>query len=284
MRMWKACFFTALVGTTSLAMAANPHDVPSCYEANKLTAVASKPEREVFILLDQTTPLDIALQKSVMDNASRLIQPGTAYSIATFSSFGQGRYLELLSSGALEVPLPEAARNSVGVKVLRNLDACLSSQQNFVRKAAATALQQAMAGISTEYAKSDVMASIKEMSARVKQSEAPSKILFLVSDMLENSGISSFYANRNVRLLNAGAEIQKTASAGMLAELAGARVFVLGAGLVQDANSKGSAKDSGVYRDPKTMTALKDFWAQYFQRSDAKLQEFGMPALLVPVQ
>lgn len=284
MRIWKACVFTALVSTASLAMATTPHDVPSCYEANKLTAVASKPEREVFILLDQTTPLDAALQKSVMDNASRLIQPGTAYSIATFSSFGQGRYLELLSSGALEVPLPETARNSVGVKVLRNLDACLSSQQSFVRKAAATALQQAMAGISSEYAKSDVMASIKEMSARVKQSEAPSKILFLVSDMLENSGVSSFYANRNVRVLNTNTELQKATSADMLADLAGARVFVLGAGLVQDVNSKGAIKDSGIYRDPKTMAALKAFWLQYFQRSDAKLQEFGMPALLVPVQ
>lgn len=281
MKLLKICLLTALLGSASWSMA---NDVPSCYAANKLPISAPPAEREVFILLDQTTPLDASLQKSVMDNAGRLIQPGTAYSIATFSSFGQGRYLELLSAGALEVPLQENARNSVGVKVLRNLDACLTSQQNFVRKNAAAALQQAMAGISADYAKSDVMASVKEMSARVKQSSASSKIIFLVSDMLENSGVSSFYANRNVRLLNTNAELQKAASAGMLADLGGARVFVLGAGLVQDANSKGAAKDSGIYRDPKTMAALKDFWTQYFQRSDAKLQEFGMPALLVPVQ
>ncbi|WP_286997617.1 MULTISPECIES: hypothetical protein [Comamonas] len=284
MNLLKTCIFTALWGAASWSMASTINSVPSCYAANKLPMAAPAPEREVFILLDQTTPLDASLQKSVMDNAGRLIQPGTAYSIATFSSFGQGRYLELLSAGTLEVPLPEATRSSVGVKVLRSLDACLTGQQNYVRKAAATALQQAMAGISADYAKSDVMASVKEMSARINQSPAPSKILFLVSDMLENSGVSSFYANRNVRSLNANTELQKAASAGMLADLAGARVFVLGAGLVQDANSKGFAKDSGIYRDPKTMAALKDFWSQYFQRSDAKLQEFGMPALLVPVQ
>lgn len=282
MSFWKVCIASAVWGMVSLSAAAS--GVPSCYVANKLSIPAPQPEREIFILLDQTTPLDSTLQRAVMENVGRLVQPGTAFSIATFSSFGQGRYLELLASGALEVPLPEDARSSIGVKVLRSFDACLAGQQNFARNMAAGALQKAIAGISPDYAKSDVMASIKEMSTRVRQSEAPSKVLFLVSDMLENSGISSFYANRNVRALNAATELQKAESAGMLADLAGARVFVLGAGLVQDVQSKGTAKDSGIYRDPKTMAALKDFWRQYFQRSNAQLQEFGMPALMVPVQ
>lgn len=283
MSFWKTLIAGALLGTASMSWAA-PGSVPSCYTANKLPMAAPAPEREVFILLDQTTPLDAALQKSVVENVAGLIQPGTAYSIATFSSFGQGRYLELLAAGALEVPMPEKARDSIGVKVLRNFDACLVSQQNFVRKTAAAALQQALSGISADYAKSDVMASIKEMSARIKQSPANTKVLFLISDMLENSGVSSFYANRNVRQLNPAAELQKASSSGMLADLDGARVFVLGAGLVQDPQSKGRARDSGVYRSPQTMNALKDFWTQYFQNSNATLQEFGMPALLVPVQ
>lgn len=283
MSFWKTILTGALLGTASLSWAATG-SVPSCYTANKLPVAAPVPEREVFILLDQTTPLDATLQKSVIENVARVLQPGSAYSIATFSSFGQGRYLELLAAGAMEVTLPESARNSIGVKVLRNFDACLVSQQNFVRKTAAAALQQALSGINPDYAKSDVMASVKEMSARIKQSPASSKVLFLVSDMLENSAVSSFYANRNVRQLNPGAELQKATSASMLADLDGARVFVLGAGLVQDAQSKGRAQDSGVYRSPQAMNALKDFWNQYFQNSNATLQEFGMPALLVPVQ
>ena len=270
MSFWKTILTGALLGTASLSWAATG-SVPSCYTANKLPMAAPVPEREVFILLDQTTPLDATLQKSVIENVARVLQPGSAYSIATFSSFGQGRYLELLAAGAMEVTLPESARNSIGVKVLRNFDACLVSQQNFVRKTAAAALQQALSGINPDYAKSDVMASVKEMSARIKQSPASSKVLFLVSD-------------RNVRQLNPGAELQKATSASMLADLDGARVFVLGAGLVQDAQSKGRAQDSGVYRSPQAMNALKDFWNQYFQNSNATLQEFGMPALLVPVQ
>lgn len=279
---------TAVLGGMA-AMAAAPaaaggeSGIPSCYAANKLEVPAPRPQREVFVLLDQTTPLDDGLKHAVMDNVGRLVQPGTAYAIASFSAFGQGRYLELLSAGALELPLPESVRNSIGVKVLRNFDACLKSQQNYGRMAAATALQKALAGISTGYAKSDVMGSVREMSARVRQSQAQDKILFLVSDMLENSGVSSFYANQNVRKLDVAAEMKKAEASGMLADLAGARVFVLGAGLVQDLNAKGAGKDSGVYRDPKTMAALKDFWSQYFQGSHGQLVQFGMPALLVPV-
>lgn len=282
LRIWKKCLLLVAIGTAGAAMASAPTDVPSCYAALKMPMPAPSIEREIFVLLDQTTPLDANLQRSVMENVGRLVQPGTAYSIATFSAFGQGRYLELLSAGTLEQGLSESVRNSVGVKLLRSFDTCLVNQQAFARKAAAAALQQAMSGISADYAKSDVLASIKEMSSRVQQSQAPNKIFFLVSDMLENSGVSSFYANRNVRMLKPADEMKKAEAAGMLANLAGSRVFVLGAGLVQDVKSK-SAKDSHIYRDPKVMATLKDFWSQYFERSQARLQEFGMPALVVPV-
>lgn len=283
MSFFKTILAGVLLGTASLSWATTG-SVPSCYTANKLQMAVPAPVREVFIMLDQTTPLDAALQKKVIENVANVLQPGTAYSIATFSSFGQGRYLELLASGVMEVALSESARNSIGSVVLRNFDACLVSQRNFVRKTAAAALQQAFSGISVDYAKSDVMASIKEMSARIKQSQANSKVLFLISDMLENSGVSKFYANSNVRQINPVAELQKATSSDMLSDLDGARVFVLGAGLVQDPKSKGRANDSGVYRSPQTMNALKDFWARYFQNSNATLQAFGMPALLVPVQ
>ncbi len=273
-----------LASTLAQAAGISASDTPSCYAANKLDIPAPTPEREVFVLLDQTTPLDATLQRSVAENLDRLLQPGTAYSLATFSSFGQGRYLEVLSAGTLERPLPDAARNSIGVKVLRNFDACLQGQQRYVRTQAAQTLQQGLAGISTAYVKSDVMASIREISSRVQQSRAADRILFVVSDMLENSGVSSFYAQRNMRQIDAATELKKAEANGMLASLAGARVFVLGAGLVQDPKAKnGVARDSGVYRDPRAMAALKDFWAQYFQRSQATLEQFGMPALLVPV-
>lgn len=258
------------------------NDIPSCYAANKLTpALAS--EREFFILVDQTTPLDAGLLQSVRENVGRLVVPGSAFLVASFSSFGQGRYLEILTAGALELPIPTKARDDISVKLLHSFDKCLQDQLGYGQKIAAAALDKAMSGSSPDLARSDVMASLKELSGRVRQSTAREKIILVVSDMLEHSAVSSFYANRNVRLLDPSKEMKTAEAAQQIGDFSGARVFVLGAGLVQE-KVAGKNKDSGVYRDPKTLSALKQFWEQYFSRSNAQLIEFGAPALLSPVR
>lgn len=284
MAKWlQSCVAVAGLCLASAAMAGVSNDIPSCYGSIKVGVPAPPLSTELFVLIDQTTPLDATLKNTVRENVGRLVQPGTAFVVATFSSFGQGRYLEVLSAGTLEPALPAKVRDDIGVKLLHSFDACLAKQRDFGRNAAAAALNKALSGISPEYTKSDVMGSMRELSYRIRQSAAQDKILFLVSDMLENSGISSFYGHRNVRQLDVPAEIKKAEAGQMLADLGGARVFVLGAGLVQE-NSSGAAKDSGVYRDPKTMTALRQFWEQYIARSQGRLIEFGAPALVVPVQ
>ena len=278
--------FLAIVACTllsSLAYAGVANDIPSCYAANKMKVVAPATDTELFVLIDQTTPLNAGLQDSVRENVGRLVKPGSAFVVASFSSYGQGRYLEVLSAGTLEGPIDAKLRDDISVKVLRNFDACMAGQADFGRNEAAAALNKAIAGTSPEFAKSDVMGSLKELSARIRQSTAREKVVFMVSDMLENSGISSFYASKNVRQIEPGAEMKKAQAASMVGDFGGARVFVLGAGLIQE-NSGGKTKDSGVYRNPKAITALRQFWESYFVASNAKLAEFGTPALVSPVK
>lgn len=276
-------FMLGLAVLPAIASAGVANDIPSCYAASQVGIPVPATELELFVLIDQTTPLDADLQNSVRENVGRLVQPGSAFVISSFSSFGQGRYLGILTAGTLERPITEKARASTSVKALRNFDICMRGQLDYGRKAAAVALNKALAGSGAELAKSDVMASLKEISGRVAQSTARNKVVFVVSDMLENSGISSFYANRNVRTLDPAVEMKKAETARQLGDFSGARIFVLGAGLVQQ-GGKGNNKDSGVYRDPKAMAALRQFWEQYFTRSNAKLIEFGAPALLNPVK
>lgn len=259
------------------------NDIPSCYTASKIGVPVPQPQTELFVAIDQTTPLDATLQQSVRENVGRLLVPGAAYVVASFSSFGQGRYLQVMSAGTLEAPVAEKMRDDIGVKVLANFDACLKGQLDFGRKAAAATLNQAMAGTSPDFAKSDILAAMKELSNRVQQSHATNKIVFLVSDALENSSISSFYASHNVRNIDPAAELKKAEAAQQIGDFGGARVFVLGAGLIQDSGT-GKGKDSGVYRDPKTMQNLRQFWTMYFERSHATLIDFGAPALLSPVR
>lgn len=271
----------ALLSASVSAGVAN--DIPSCYAASKIGIPSTSPDMELFVLVDQTTPLDANLQNAVLENVGRLVRPGTAFVVGSFSSFGQGRYLEILTAGTLESPIADKVRDDIGVKILRNFDTCMRDQLDYGRKTAAAALNRALAGGSAELARSDVMSSLKELSNRVRQSAAHDKVVFIVSDMLENSSISSFYANRNVRALDPAVELKKAENAQQIGDYSGARVFVLGAGLVQE-NAMGRNRDSGVYRDPKTISSLRQFWEQYFARSNAKLIEFGAPALMAPVK
>lgn len=265
------------------AWAGNGNDIPSCYAASKLKIAVPAPKSEIFVIIDETTPLDQSLQNLVRENAGRLIQPGSAFVIASFSSFSQGRYLEVKSAGTLEAPIDAAPREDISVKVLRGFDACMAGQANFGRQSAAAAINKALTAGSPDLAKSDIMAGLRELSARVKQSPARDKIVFLVSDMLEHSTVSSFYATKNVRVIEPAVELKKAKEAQVVGDFGGARVFVLGAGLVQE-NAGGKNKDSGVYRSPKSMGLLRQFWESYFDASHAKLVEFGAPALISPIK
>lgn len=266
-----------------LAWSGVSNDIPSCYEANKIQVSRPKIDTEIIVLVDQTTPLDESLQQQVRENVGRLVSGNSAFAIGNFSSFGQGRYLELQTAGIIEGGLQQPVRDSISVKTVRNFDQCMSAQLEYARKTAAKALNKALAGTSADLKKSDILGALKEISGRVRQSEAKSKILFLVSDMLENSSITSFYSNQNVRLIEPSTEFEKAKLNKMLGDFGGAKVFVLGAGLVQELKG-GKNKDSGVYRDPKSMSALKLFWEKYFEASNATLVEFGAPALINPVK
>jgi hypothetical protein len=81
-----------------------------------------------------------------------------------------------------------------------------------------------------------------------------------------------------VRRIDPQAEMKKATAAGLIGDFGGARVYVVGAGLLT-----GDAKLKNVYRDPQTMSALKQFWTLYFKQSNASIGEFGEPALLGPV-
>ena len=264
------------------ALAGNQNDIPSCYAANyeKLQRAAPIPNTEVFVLIDETTLLSDRLKSSVQENVSGLLKAGTAVVVATFSAFSQGKFMDIAMAGTLETTIPEKERGSISVKVLQRFDECMKGQFNYGQQMVRTAIGKAMDDATSERAKSDIVSSIKELSSRAKQSPAKNKIIFIVSDMLENSSISTFYAAKNVRFIDVNKELGLVEKANMYGDFAGANVYILGAGIVpEDIKSP-----KGIYRDPKTMAQLKNFWKEYLARSNATLVEFGAPALMNPVR
>jgi hypothetical protein len=268
----------ALTLSASTAMAGISNDIPSCYAANHIKPAAGGIDRELFMAIDQTTVFDEKLQAQIAATAAAAIKPGSAYTLLDFSAFTQGHYTEVVTRGVIEAPIRAKLRDDVSERALRTFDACMTGQSAFARKSLLAAVAQVQSTATNDLAKSDILAALKDIGDKVRASPAADRVLFLASDMLENSSVASFYAHNTVRRVDPAAELKKAHAAGVIADFGGARVYVIGAGLLS-----GDARSKNAYRDPQTMTALRQFWTQYFQQSNAKVQEFGAPALLSPI-
>ena len=287
--MMKAFLPSALLGAALALSCAAPafaglvNDVPSCYQAFKLAQPAvAAPDKLVYVLIDQTVRLTPDLQRSVVRNVNGMIQSGTKFVVAEFSAFSQGRYLKVLHTGVVERPLPAAAYDNIPITKAPDIKACFRDQQAFAERMADTTVMDVMNAASFSLDQSDIMAAIQDVGQAVAEDPAQHKTLFLVTDGLENSSVTSFYARDAVRLINPVVELQKAQRANMLARIPGVKVYMLGAGIMAPVTHGTRAQRDG-YRDPTTMAHLKSFWTAYFKASGAQLMEFGEPALVEPV-
>ena len=253
--------------------------VPSCYAANQMTGSVPQPTRTLVMMIDETTLFNKSLRASAWDAVTPLLAPGTMLTVMHFSAFSQSRYTSINFSGLIEEGVPDSTRHAISMKKLRTFDECLKGQQGFVRDKLQAAMMEAFSKSSADLAKSDVIAAMSDASVAMRASGAKEKILFVMSDMLENSSVTSFYEAKGVRKIDPGAEIAKVDKAALFGDFGGARVWVMGAGLVSE---EGQSK--GVYRDPIRLKALQNFWAIYFKRSQASLVEFGTPELKQPIR
>lgn len=284
MRQRSLAIAAATVMTLAVApAAAKAQGLPGCYGPLRLKAPA--PSVELVVMVDQTTPLDAVLAKSLTDNALRQLRPGVRFHIVEFSAFNQGRYMREVASGEIEGRLTQSDRMRVGAKTLRELDRCQSGQLNYARRWSVTELSGVLSRSSAGLRRSDIMGSLREAGPLLATSKVPNRVLLLASDMLENSAEASFYVRGGLKTLEPEAELHNAAARGLLANLGGARVYVIGGGLLPSGRG-GSAETDGTaadYRSGGALERLRAFWSSYFTRSNAKLVEFGTPALLNPL-
>lgn len=247
------------------------NDVPSCYDALKLTNPNPTIEKELFILVDQTTPLDKNMMIYTYKNMMKFIKNGYAVTIASFSANANGKYTDVAYAGRLEALLPDSAKHDIAKKVLRKYQGCMNGQYKYAKKKATKALVGVLKGANKKLPHSDIIKSLDDISKHIiTPSKASRKVVLLVSDMIEHSSITSFYSKGNIKKINVEKEMQKVKSSGNIANFSGADVYVIGAGTV---GKKG-------YRDAKTLKILTHFWEKYFSSTQANLKAFGTPMLL----
>jgi hypothetical protein len=139
-----------------------------------------------------------------------------------------------------------------------------------------------MQASSSSLNQSDIMMALKTVSAAFSQEKAAHKVVFVVTDGLENSSVASFYAHDAVRRVDPNVELKKAESNNLFGDFGGAKVLVVGAGVMAPLSVGSTAVRDG-YRDPRTLMSLNQFWTGYFSHSNATLVEFGEPALLEPL-
>ncbi len=255
--------------------------VPSCYKAGHYKFESAPYTKFAYILVDQTVVLNPELQKESIDNAVRLLEPGTKFVVAEFSAFSQNRYLSVLNTGIIESQMTKSQRDNVPTHTLGSFDSCMKGQAGYSVQMVSKAVSSAMSG-ADDLAQSDIMMALKTISDVVGRDSAKQKVVFVVTDGLENSSITSFYSKNSVRLIDPAKELSKAKDNHMMGDFGGASVYMLGAGVMPPAKVGTKAEREG-YRDPKTLDSLNKFWKEYFERSNAKLMEFGTPALVSPV-
>lgn len=264
----------ALMLSAGAAGAGQRDMITSCYTMLKISAPKATLQREIFVVIDQTTPIDEQQQKALVNDVVAKFSPETAVTILTFSAFIGDRYADLAFSGILDRLPSQEERDDIPKAKLKDLDRCLQAQQQFAFSKVAETMSLGFGKPTDAIARSDILSTLKDISSNIiAASPAQQKDLLLISDMLENSSITSFYAKNSVRMIDPKIELGKIGGAG---NFGGARVFIAGAGSIITTGRK----QVETYRDPKTMDALETFWREYFTRSNATMVVFGKPSLM----
>ncbi len=259
------------------AQAGAQNQVPSCYAANQIEPADHLGySRLIYVLVDQTVGWNTDLEQSILENLNANLIPGTKFVIAEFSSFSQGRYLDVAATGVIENPMPQQQFNNTPIEKSKIFNTCLADQRPYAVALADRGLLAVLQNSTSSLNHSDILSALQSVSAAIAADPAPEKLLLLASDGLENSGVTSFYHHGNIRDIDPQAELQRASAAGLLGNFSGARVFVIGGALPGPASA-------GAYRSPQTLEHLAQFWRLYFQKSNARLIEFGEPALLEQV-
>lgn len=263
-------FFALIIGSTANAR----DDVPSCYQL-----IQEKPEindnRELFVIVDQTLMFDVESKKNVHKKVQAFLTPGDRVTLVTFSSYSQDRYSQMTFTGKLDPLLSDQKRRHISIKDLKKFDSCLAKQNTFMRKAIDAKLKMAFDEASEELPNTELTGSLSNFGETlIARSEANKKILLLVSDMLENSDVASFYSKGSVTEIDVDEAMEKLDSIGRFTDWAQVDIYVAGAAYLS----------KGEYRSQKFLSNLKDFWQRFFEASNANLIAWGQPELMADIK
>ena len=263
------CIFLAQSEQSAKAATAS---IGSCYDLVKLGDLdPPAATRDLYVLIDQTMELSKKLQEETYQNIIKFLRPGDTVQIIGFSANAAGYYTEVILKGVIDKRLSEDDRYDISKKILRQLDQCYQAQDTQVRQYAGRALIHAFSNATTDLPKTEIVSNLSVVAKDIiRKSETPAKYVLIVSDMMENSDLLSLYGSGKLERLDADQEVRKLGEKIPFEDMNQAKIYVIGGGYLTD----------GKYRSSLALKGLENFWASYFEHSNAILKQFGTPSLL----
>lgn len=276
MTMHMTARICAGLGLLLWMMGAGAYEVPfpkTSYEAlGRASELLVQPAATLFILMDETTQLNEnkKVHRAVQELAVDWLGPGRAVQVIRFSAYVPGRNAEIVTGGLLD-PEPSKSFIKSMKRSERRKFARLHKKQVHAAKVQTTkAIRAVFRGFSAEIPKSEILFNMEQLSDHIRSYQSTEKVILLVSDMLENSAATSFYASGRVRKINPEAELKKAEKKNLVGDFGGnVRVYIVGLGA--------GAED---YLDGDRVNRLKTFWRDYFKAAKATVAGFGTPLLL----
>lgn len=236
------------------------------------------PERELFILLDQTVRFDKKLAANLKEKTSEFIRPGDKITIVSFSANANGHFTEVVFTGALERPLPEKALSRTPMRQIKAYKKCMRTQEKngkpFIMKSMFKALT--LPNDDYDFTNTELIGTINMLGRDlIGKLEIKNRILLVYSDVLENSALTTFFKKGEIRKISPKAEMAKVKKAKMIPDLSGTKVYVIGGGWIGEGRP---------YLESRKLNALRAFWEAFFAASGAALEGFGQPVLLTELK
>lgn len=254
----------------------------SCYNEIDVAEPPPPIKRGLLVLVDNTVEFDRRIQDEVFnkimifmserDRPSGLIRnttndpkigDGDRIIIMSFSHYGSGRFTGIRGDWRLE-QLPINA-GDVPKPTLRKLRVCLVRQvqnrKNYIQEKLEEIYSESSKDIPTTELIETLVRTSRELIPLLEVEEI---FLLIVSDMMENSDITSFYR----RTIEPGTEMRQMEKIDLIPDYPGTKIYVIGAGYTYNRS-----------HSTKVMRKVKDFWQQYIERAGGQLCEFGAPLM-----
>ena len=270
-----------VIATSARSEDARSEEIPppllTCYELIGKNEEAPSVKESLTVLIDQTVGFQPREITEITQHVTSWMTSGREVFIYSFSSNSGNENVIRVYAVRVNPEADEDWKNWLKKSQRQRFEACEREQPEEARKRVKFTVGSILNGSSTSIPRSEILNSLQLVSEGIKMGAAKRKVVFIASDMLENSSMISFYQNRKLRKINPESIMRDVEKNKLLANFGGAEIYIYGIAYLPS-----SPKVTRV--GPDLTRPLVEFWKNYFVRSNSSPHEFGQPALLGEVK